>query len=289
MTRNTGSTSTGARRSTSRPRQTSGAKKRAPSVASATYLYCAVHAPQRPSVVDAPPGLPGTGPLRVLEAGEALWLVVADAPLSRYGSAPIEQKLQDLDWVSRHALAHETVVEAFMARGTVIPMKLFTLFNSDERAVAHIRGAEKRLRTLLRRLQGCAEWGVRVRLHEVKARQHAAQQATPTTGHVSGTSFLLQKKKAQDAARDVVVRAHQEARALYERLLPLASDARQAKALDGQAATALLLDATFLVPRAGFQRFEAEVRASAARLGGLGVDVTLTGPWPPYHFVGEAA
>ena len=44
-------------------------------------------APGPPDLRGAPEGLPGTGKPRALAAGQALWLIVADAPVSRYGEA----------------------------------------------------------------------------------------------------------------------------------------------------------------------------------------------------------
>src|SRR5688500_13572505 len=66
----------------------------------AVYLYVLVRSDRRPSLAGAPAGLPGTGPLRIIEAGPRLWLVAADAPLARYGEEPIARGLKDLDWVA---------------------------------------------------------------------------------------------------------------------------------------------------------------------------------------------
>ena len=52
----------------------------------------------------------------------------------------LEARLRDLDWVSEIALAHEAVVEHFArARGAVVvPMKLFTMFSSMDKAIADV-------------------------------------------------------------------------------------------------------------------------------------------------------
>ncbi|TMB13759.1 MAG: hypothetical protein E6J65_24825, partial [Deltaproteobacteria bacterium] len=100
----------------------------------ATYLYCLVRSARAPSLRGAPAGLPGAAPTRTIDAGGGLWLVAADAPLDRYGEKPIERGLQDLAWVSSVAVPHEAVVEHLAKIGTVVPMKLLTLFRSDERA-----------------------------------------------------------------------------------------------------------------------------------------------------------
>src|SRR5438552_1835163 len=109
----------------------------------ATYVYCLVAAARRPSLARVPAGLSGTGRPRLLEihppaaGGRRFdnWLVVAHAPLERYGETAIARGLSDLEWVARAAVAHESVVEAFISAPAVLPMKLFTIFSSDERAL----------------------------------------------------------------------------------------------------------------------------------------------------------
>ena len=75
----------------------------------------------------------------MLDAQGGLHVVVADAPLSEYGEAAIARGLANLEWVSRAAMAHERVVESFGGADAVLPMKLFTIFTNEARAVAHAR------------------------------------------------------------------------------------------------------------------------------------------------------
>ena len=106
--------------------------------AKATYVYCAVQARRQPSFRRMPAGPPGLGPHRFLDAGRDLWLVVADAPLSRYGEEPIRRGLHDMKWLSRCAVGHEAVIEYCLRARAVVPMKLFTIFENDFRATKEI-------------------------------------------------------------------------------------------------------------------------------------------------------
>src|SRR5262245_28297761 len=119
---------------------------------SAVYLYALVQSPRRPSLARVPPPLPDMGPLRLLEAGLGLWLVVSDAPLSSYGEEAIQNGLKDLDWVSLRAVAHANVARHFARRLTTVPMRLFTLFRTDERAQEHVRRSGRRLSRVLSRV-----------------------------------------------------------------------------------------------------------------------------------------
>jgi hypothetical protein len=49
----------------------------------------------------------------------------------------------------------------------------------------------------------------------------------------------------------------------------------------------LLLDAAFLVPRRRARSFQSFAAREAGSLARSGYALTLTGPWPPYSFVGE--
>ena len=55
----------------------------------------------------------------------------------------LQKDLQDVEAISRHALAHASVVEFFFRSAPVIPLKLFTLFSSDERGQQHLRLAPR--------------------------------------------------------------------------------------------------------------------------------------------------
>jgi hypothetical protein len=253
----------------------------------ATYLYCLLHAPRTPRLRGTPAGLPGLGPPRVVPVDDGLWLVAADAPLDRYGAPVIERNLRDLAWVSRCALGHEAVVERAARQGTVVPMKLFTLFHSDARALAHVRRGRRRLDRILARVAGRQEWGLRLLLDETRARRRAAAPAARGAGAGGGTRFLLRKEAEHGAVRRLAAAGRREAARLFRALGHLADAARRRDATADPPGARLLLDAAFLVRREAAPRFRAAVRDLRRRQAGQGCTVVLTGPWPPYNFVGD--
>ena len=253
---------------------------------SATYLYCLVEAERRPSLARAPRGLPGTGALRILPAADNLWLVAADAPLAVYGSAAIERGLRDLEWVALRGAAHARVVEYCAGRLTTLPMKLFTLFTTDERAVAHVRDAQARVRRVLGRVAGRQEWGVRVRLDPSLARRRARWPLPATPAGRAGTRFLLAKKQERDLVREALREGRAAVEEAFEGLSGLADATRRRPPaeLDG---TPLMLDAALLVPARRLPQFRRAVRRSASGLAARGYQLSLSGPWPAYNFVGD--
>jgi hypothetical protein len=252
---------------------------------SATYVYGVLQSRVTPVPNRVPKGLDGMGKPRLLALGQGLWLVAADAPLDRYGSEPIERRLTDLDWVSRCALAHEAVVESLSRHGVVIPVKLFTLFSSDERALSHFARTRKRLDRLIRHVAGRQEWGVQMSLDErlaLKGRKDGHRPADPSR---AGTSFLMRKKGEKDAVKALVADATREAERIFGALSRYAEDERQRTPQQTGGSIRALLDAAFLVPSARAAEFKAAVGALGRELGSKGYRIRLTGPWPPYTFV----
>src|SRR5688572_4092705 len=162
------------------PRGNGAAEKSA--AGSATYVYAIVgRAKTTPKTNGAPRGLPGSKSLRLLEAGDGLYIVAADVPLPEYAASTIESKLQDLKWVSACAIGHESVVEHFTKKGTVVPLKLFTLFSNDERALADLARQKKSLLRTVGRIEGGEEWGLRVIFDETRAVRRAKQEIAQST------------------------------------------------------------------------------------------------------------
>jgi gas vesicle protein GvpL/GvpF len=255
-----------------------------------TYLYCVVSAARRPSLVRVPAGLPGAGKIHLLDVDEGLFVVAADAPLDRYGEAAISRGLADIDWVSRAAVAHEAVVESFVGETAVLPMKLFTIFTSDERAIAHVRADRRRIASLVKRVANHQEWGVRVVLDRARATTASARAADDRrpSARASGAAYLSAKKAQRDAAAELAGNARATVAALYDRLAARAREARRRTANERAVETGpLLLDAAFLVPRARAASFQALVAREARALARDGYGLTVTGPWPPYSFVQE--
>jgi hypothetical protein len=245
----------------------------------ATYLYCLVRRARRPAVSGLAGGLPGAGAPTVVRADGDLWMVVAEVPLARYGPGLLEASLRDIDWVASAALAHEQVVAscARAAGGAVIPMKLFTMFSTAERAAGEMRRRRASLDRVFDRIAGCEEWGVKVVRRADRASLPVGTRAA------TGAAFLSARKHARDERRRVGVAAAEAADAAFDSLLALARDGRRRRGGTGTAAP--LLDAAFLVPSRRRARFHAAVERAAHRVKQSGGELTVTGPWPPYNFV----
>jgi hypothetical protein len=252
---------------------------------SLVYLYGLVRSQRAPSLKGAPEGLPGTGPLRAIDGGGGVWLIVAAASAERYDSAAIERGLKDIDWVSQCAVAHERVIRYCARTRTTVPTRLFTLFRGDERAREHVRRSARRLARVFARVDGCEEWGVRMFVDAASAAP--PPRKTPARPD-AGRRFLEQKREQHRTATAQAAGAPRAAASLFRQVARAARAHRRIPVVNG-GTSRMLIDGAFLVPRGGRREFRAAVGRAIEAAQKRGVRVSVNGPWPPYNFVGDKA
>ena len=244
---------------------------------SATYVYCLVQSARTPSVKGAPEGIPAGGPPRVLPVDRGIWAIVADAPLERFSGEPFQQELQDIEAVSRYALAHAGMIEFFFQRAPVIPLKLFTLFSQDERARRQLAGRGSSVRTLFGRLRGLEEWGVRI----TASSRPAAFVRAPE----SGRAYLEVKKRMKDDDGGASAATKREVAVALKSLRSLAAGTRAEVFPPPGRGRPFVAGASFLVKAARRREWKKRVAQLATLLRKQGHRLEVSGPWPPYHFV----
>ena len=249
------------------------------------YVYCIATPDAATAARDLEGIEDGLAPFTIAAAGLAA--VASEVPAAGYDEAVLKERLKDIDWAGRKGLRHEAVVETSTLAGATIPLRFCTLFGSRERVIELLERHAARLRTILDDLEGKAEWGLRAYLDRARfeaALAAAAQDPAPGAG--GGRAYLQAKKAALDArgradrslaeALAQTFAAHQEvaARAVVQPVQPVP-----------EAGATLVLKAAFLVRMADRARLETAAAAERSRLAPLGIELRLTGPWPPYAFV----
>jgi hypothetical protein len=206
-----------------------------------------------------------------------VWAVVADAPLERFAGDELQKELQDVEGISRHALAHAAVVEFFFQRAPVIPLKLFTLFSSDEAARTSLLARAPRLKRMFADLRGHEEWGVRIVAGEIEQQTASLLK--------SGRDYLQTKKRLHDetvAPPRAIIRAVNGALSSISKVA-----ARTKKEAFPPAGTGrpYVAGASYLVKTTRRGDWKKTITKITMTLANQGHRLEMSGPWPPYHFV----
>lgn len=267
------------------------------------YVY-AVCRPFRSALQAQLSGVAGAPPKQLTHHG--LIAVVSTVPEADFAEEPLRAHLEDLDWLTATARAHQTVIDALTVVTTPLPLRLATVFRDDSGVRTMMEAREEDFRRVLDRLEGRVEWGVKVYAETEPTEPAQPTETAQTTGltepaepaepgrpepkAVSGRDYLRRRRMQTRAREDVWHRAAAFAGRLHERLSSFAEDSRlhapQNSAIS-RAPGQNVLNAAYLVPRADSEEFVELV--DRTKDDAPGIRVELTGPWAAYSFTGEFA
>ncbi len=254
----------------------------------AVYLYGFV-----PEDTPPPEGLSGVGGAPVeLVGAEGFGVVIGRVPAAEYAAAAVETRLRDLEWVGVQGLRHEEVVAWFVDHARILPVRLLTLYSSVD---AVLRDADRRaaeIRENLDRFAGRREWDLKVvysvdRLAGGLGRLSASIRALDAeiAEAAPGKRFLLERRRAELARTETA----QAVRKLGADVLDAARGvAVELKLLAPPKASvaAVAVNAALLIEAEREAEAKRVVEERAAALAEYGVEVSFSGPWAPYRFLG---
>jgi hypothetical protein len=274
-----------------RPRQEQRARGDAPA-GDGLWAYCVLPAAD-PLPADTE-GVHSGGRLERVEQGE-LAAIVSRVPLAEYGAEPLRENLNDLTWLERVARAHEAVQDAALAQSTIVPLRLCTIYESEQSVREMLEREHDSLAGALDVLAGRQEWGVKLivdpeRLaEEARSRSAEASALEDELGARTGGGAYMLRRRLERHVRDVVDSLGAEvAERVHAQLQDWASDAvvlpPQNPELSGHEGQ-MLLNGAYLVDADRVDGLRKLVAELEERHRSLGARIELTGPWPPYNFL----
>lgn len=285
----------------------------ATTTATATYVFAVCHGCD-PAVLTGLAGQAAGAPVRLLRFG-SLEAVVQDVPAEMFGEEALRERLADRAELEHCARAHHAVVAAAAGRAPTLPLPLATLYLNDERARAALREDENRFRSVMGRIAGRVEWGVKVyaapgrpppTLPERTGPPTTAPTTTaPTTTTLTATAppettsaartntrpghAYLDRARGARRAREERQEAGLNAAASVDRALrDIAVAGRRLRSHDTGvtgAGRVQLLNAAYLVDEGREADLIGAVELLRTSPGYERVELEVTGPWVPYSFV----
>lgn len=192
-------------------------------------------------------------------------------------------------WLADAAQRHHSIVQGLFEAGPVLPIRFGTLIEAAD--IAPLLQAHcDRLGAELGRLEGLAEWGVKL-VTAPEALVRSAEQSSSTVQALDaelaasppGRSYLLRRRREAAMADAVEERSANLVDQVRERLAACVLESADLPLPTlTPAGQEVIANLAFLLTAARQQEFETIADALAHEQG---VELQLSGPWPPYSFV----
>lgn len=249
------------------------------------YLFCV----SRSAALDpAEYGLTEAAPLRQVSR-RGLHAVVCEVPLSDWIDDAGEAHLQDLKWLGPRAVRHERVIQKVMAGGAVLPLRFGCIFSGEESLHDWLERHHQAVHEYLDGIGNRQEWSLKGWLHVGRAA--AALAATdsrmaelPTS---PGARYLREQKLRKELERSTRDWARETGKAVVAALWPESASQRtlgiRTPTVPEREEEAVFHYALLVAPE-DLAALQDKIQRHDAELRPRGLELALTGPWPPFSF-----
>jgi len=177
----------------------------------------------------------------------------------------------ELNRDSVEVLAYGEQVRSIHQQTTIIPMRYGSLLADQQAVTAYLLGQAEQYRVRLIDLENCDEMGIRLWLDDATESKVAGGLSA-----VSGHDYLLSRKRVYAVSEQV----EQQVIVLNDSLAGLyRQHCAEISIFAGQRSYLL----SYLVPRSQITAFQQKLQA---QFDPVIQAATISGPWPPYNFVG---
>jgi hypothetical protein len=253
------------------------------------YLFCLTPAVPRPEIAGT--GIDGERPLFIEVIGEVA-AVLAEVNIEDFSGPEAQEKMEDLKWVAPRALRHEEVVLSAMEQGPVLPVRFGTVFSSLAAAAEPLRQRQDVLMKFFQDTIDKKEWTLKgyVDRPQARARMTAARLAAEKeqlAGLSPGKRYFLEQKIKGAVDKDVAAWLKEMGRDILSVAKKMSVGFSECR-LQSQEVTGrdeeMFFHGALLVPDGSVAALEGEMDAWNTRQESQGLQIELSGPWPPYHF-----
>ncbi|MFZ0802102.1 MAG: GvpL/GvpF family gas vesicle protein [Terriglobales bacterium] len=236
----------------------------------AWYAYCLTEQEtltngtraRRPFLLE---GIQGVNAAPVLSYPSGEFAVV----VSEYDRA--SQKIED-----KAVLEHAHVVSVCFRTGTVLPFRFGTIFDTDEALRQAVRANRRAFGLSVERLRGKSEMHLKVLVRDGSLRDALAEMPLPDS--VGGEYLLrLREKASKDRERQT------KARALSVQVHKMFNPLEEEISCKRVNTNGMLIDIAHLIDSKSVEKYQNRYSSAAKQLKNC--EISVSGPWPPYHFL----
>jgi hypothetical protein len=213
-----------------------------------------------------------------------LTVLVSAVPRDEFDAEPLRANLNELSWLERVARTHEAVLDEVLADTTIVPLRLCTIFDDADGARRMLERERDSLSHALTWLEGRQEWGVKLLVEGERLAATAAPAGDEAQGE-GGAAYLARRRherQAREAARTVAAQLIDDVdSSLRAHAIDAVRLRPQNRELSGHTGD-MVLNGAYLVDDADALRATADDLQE--RYADYGVQLVVTGPWPPYNF-----
>jgi hypothetical protein len=215
--------------------------------------------------------------------------------MDEYSEENLKQNLNDVVWIELNAREHVEVISKVMEHSNIIPFKFGTIFSTEEKLNTFISDYSDSLKDNLNKCADHEEWSVKIycnrevfKLQIEKLSSEVSELEKLIRNSSPGKAYILERKKSGLIESEIDKHSYIYGTNYYSLFLKLCEyseiNSLLPKEMTGRD-DEMILNVAFLINKSKVSTFKNTAAMLQKEKNLLGLDVVVTGPWPPFSFI----
>lgn len=221
-----------------------------------------------------------------------LAMIVAKVSLEEFAGPGSDERLNSVEWVTPRALRHGQVVQDMSERSPVLPASFGSLFSSVDRLISLAESNYDVISNFLELIKDRQEWAIkayldRQRLKTSLFKKRLDGMEDELSKLSPGVRYFREKQLQTEIDKEIMSKVNSEINKIADDLAVVSDYLQTRKA--GKTAfdendKELVAKWAILVNVADMPKLEALITAKKSDPMLEGIELGISGPWPPYSF-----
>lgn len=211
-----------------------------------------------------------------------------------YGKDSLRENLENLNWLETNVIAFNEQVNSLYGLTPILPIRFGSVYGSKRGMKEFLRANYDTFSRNLQYLEGKSEWGMKVYLSRSLFRKwlslQAAEQVSPTDESKPGATFFQRKKHEYKLLEQEDEGLHAILNDIRGKVDSAVIDSKAVEFLHGfekgRSSLKPVFHLAILIERKNTDTLSPLIEELKAKYKDKGLAFRLSGPWPPYNFVG---
>lgn len=224
--------------------------------------------------------------------------VVSDAPINQFTGKEMKDRIEnDPQWLERSLRCHHNTIVKAGVMGPIIPMKFGMLFKTKRSFEAMLKNYYEEFKNLLAELKNKQELGVKVYLNrkkiieQLKSEDKELKRFEKRKNKLAEGMKWYMERKIEAAISE---KLHEKIERCLEEIIEVLEQLAEKVAINDLPASHdeetsgknIILNSACLTGSENAKSFKEHLEKSLAEFYRSGFTIEISGPWPPYNFVG---
>ena len=205
---------------------------------------------------------------------------IADAQIFAYPSGDfsvlVSEYIPTGDLGQKALLQHAHAVSECFKRTTILPFRFGTVFDTDDALRRAVRLNRKGFMESVAKLKGKAEMHLKLVIKDGSLREAMEEIELPAT---VGSEYLSRLREKAVRQRERQTKARALSVQVHKIFSPIDQDVCCRKVDSG----GMLIDIAHLIDNKSIEKYQNRYSSAAKQLKNC--EISVSGPWPPYHFL----